>query len=238
MGTRSCSPYGAAAAHRIAHAAATADLAVVSGLARGIDSSAHRGALAAGGITIAIVGHGLKHTAPPSSRPLREKIVASGGLIASVWPDEMRPARWTFPARNRWIAALSRKLVVVQAPARSGSLITAEQMLDLGRDEDLYVLPGPLADASWQGSAALLTLGAQPLSEVDAFIASIVGASPSRPPPPDWLSALIRGASLDEAARISGRSILDLMRALVALELEGEVVRLPGGRYAAGGGQL
>jgi DNA processing protein len=236
VGTRACSSYGAAAAHRVAHAAASAGLAVVSGLARGIDSAAHRGALAANGVTIAVLGHGLDHTAPPSNLGLRREIVARGGLVVSTWPDAVTPARWTFPARNRWIAALARKLVVIEAPERSGALITADQMLELGRDQDLYVVPGPLGVESWRGSAGLLSLGVQPLSEVERFVGEIVGDREPREAPPDWLSALFRGASVDEAARISGRSAVEVLRELVGLELDGEVVRLPGGRYAAGGG--
>src|SRR5687768_10041289 len=85
VGTRGCSPYGASAAHRIAHAAAQAGIVVVSGLARGIDAHAHRGALAGGGRTIAVLGHGLGHTAPPSNRPLRTQIVKELGLMLTTW---------------------------------------------------------------------------------------------------------------------------------------------------------
>ncbi|MEZ4241304.1 MAG: DNA-processing protein DprA [Myxococcota bacterium] len=237
VGTRRCSPYGASAAHRIAHAAASAGLAVVSGLARGIDTAAHKGALTAKGPTIAVLGHGLAHTAPPSNGRLRKAIVEGGGLLLTTWPDALPPARWTFPARNRWIAALARRLVVVEAPERSGALITAEQLLELGRDEDLFVLPGPLGEETWRGSAALLAMGVQPLSTVEAFVGELVGgAQRPRETPPDWLSALFGGASVDEAARICGRTAIEVLRTLVRLELEGEVVKLPGGRYAAGGG--
>lgn len=238
VGTRACSPYGAAAAHQLAGACARAGLSVISGLARGIDAAAHRGALAAGGVTVAVLGHGLDHTSPPSHATLRRRIVGHGGLVLTTFADPLPPAKWTFPARNRWIAALARRLVVIEAPERSGALITAERMLDLGRDADLYVVPGPLSDPSWRGSAALLGLGVRPLCDIDAFVDELVGSVPRLPglPPPDWLSALFRGATVDEAARMGGASAVELMRELVALELAGQVVRLPGGRYAAGGG--
>lgn len=236
VGTRGCSPYGASAAQQIAFAAARAGIVVVSGLARGIDASAHRGALAGGGRTIAVLGHGLGHTAPPSNRRLRAEIVEKGGLMLTTWPDEVPPARHTFPERNRWIAALARRVVIVEAPERSGALITAERLLDLGREEDLLVVAGPLGAESWRGSAALLSYGVKPLVDLDAFVADLVGPGAESTRHPDWLSALLAGGSLDEAARMRGVSAVEMLREVVSLELSGRVVRLPGGRYAPAGG--
>lgn len=236
VGTRRCSPYGASAAHRIGLACARRGVCVTSGLARGIDTHAHRGALAGVGRTIAVLGHGLDHTAPPSNGALRERIAQSGGLVVSTWPDDTPPARHTFPARNRWIAALSRRVVIVEAPDRSGALITAHQALDLGRDDDLWVVPGPLSDRGWSGSAGLLGWGVRPLVDVDVFLDDLTGTA-TAPTHPDWLSALLCGATLDDAARIRGTPAVDLLREVQLLELRGELVRLPGGRYAASGGR-
>jgi DNA processing protein len=230
VGTRNCSPYGASSAHRVAVAAASSGWAVVSGLARGIDSHAHRGALAARGATVAVLGHGLLHTSPPANRALRDQIVRQGGLVLTTHPDEVPAARWTFPERNRWIAGLSRKLVVVEAPVRSGALITVEHWLDLGRDSELYAIPGPLDSPSWRGSASLLSMGAQPLLELDTFRVELGGPAPI--PHPDWFSALISGAPLDEVAQIRGIPVTEVLREVVMLEMRGELVRLPGGRYA------
>jgi len=234
-GTRRCSTYGASAAHRIAYACAKRDVGVVSGLARGIDTCAHRGALEGKGPTIAVLGHGLGHTAPPSNLLLRRRISAEGGLLVSTWPDDVPPARHTFPERNRWIAALSQRVVVVEAPEQSGALITAHQAMDLGRDEDLWVVPGPLGDRGWRGSAGLLSWGVQPLVDVDTFLADLAG-DPRGPRHPDWLSALLCGATLDDCARMRGISAVELLHEVQLLELRGEVVRLPGGRYASTGG--
>ncbi|MEQ1572126.1 MAG: DNA-processing protein DprA [Myxococcota bacterium] len=235
VGTRGCTPYGASAAYQVAAAAARHGVVVVSGLARGIDTHAHRAAVRTGGRTIAVLGHGLAHTAPPANRGLREEIVAHGGAVLTTWPDGVEPAKWTFPARNRWIAALSRRVVVVEAPDHSGALITAERLVDLGRQDDLWVVPGPLGAPTWIGSHRLIVLGAAPLVDLDAFVRDL-GGRPDGPSYPDWLSALFAGADLDQVAEVRGGSAVDALRELAALELEGVVVKLPGGRYAAGGG--
>jgi DNA processing protein len=123
----------------------------------------------------------------------------------------------------------------VEAPEQSGALITAHQAMDLGRDDDLWVVPGPLGDRGWRGSAGLLSWGVQPLVDVEAFLADLAG-DPRSPRHPDWLSALMCGATLDDCARMRGVSAVDLLHEVQLLELRGEVVRLPGGRYAATGG--
>jgi DNA processing protein len=234
VGTRGCSGLGANAAHQVASSAARAGLVVISGLARGIDAYAHRAAITAGGRSVAVLGHGLDHTSPISNRPLRADLVASGGAVVTAWPDAVAPAKWTFPERNRWIAALSRRVVVVEAPERSGALITAEHLAEAGREDELWVVPGPLGAESWAGSARLISMGAHPLVEIDAFLRDVGGAATISYP--DWLSALFGGASLPDAAEMRGMSAVALLRELAGLELEGRVVRLPGGRYGAGGG--
>lgn len=235
VGTRRCTPLGVSTAHQLAFMCARAGLVVISGLARGIDRHAHEGALAAGGKTVAVLGHGLGHTAPPSHAPLRERIVRSGGLVVTTWPDPCPPTRYTFPIRNRWIAALSRRVVLVEAPEHSGALLTANHLAELGRDEDLRVVPGPFGAPTWKGSAALLDLGAKPLCDSTSLLEEL-GVPAPHTAHPDWLSALLQGATVEEAAAIRGVSTAQLIREIGRLELLGQLVRLPGGRYAAGGG--
>lgn len=235
VGTRRSTPLGVSTAHQLGFTCARAGLVVISGLARGIDRHAHEGALAAAGRTIAVLGHGLDHTAPPSHKPLRERIVRSGGLVVTTWPDPCPPTRYTFPIRNRWIAALARRVVLVEAPERSGALLTATHLAELGRDEDLRVVPGPFGAPTWRGSAALLELGAKPLCDSETLLEEL-GVPTPHTAHPDWLSALLQGATVEEAAAIRGVSTAQLIREIGRLELLGRLVRLPGGRYAAGGG--
>jgi DNA processing protein len=234
VGTRHHTPYGASVAHRIAWACARAGLVVVSGMARGIDTHAHGGALAARGRTVAVLGHGLAHTAPVSNTRLRERITTEGGLLVTTWPDAVPPSKHTFPERNRWIAALARRVVVVEAPEHSGALHTARALAEEGREQDLYVVPGPLGAETWKGSTALLQQGAAPFVDIDDFVRELVGETGGARHP-DWLSALFQGAPLPEVAALRQVSAVALLRELGRMELEGRVVRLPGGRYAPAG---
>lgn len=234
VGTRHNTAYGASAAHRIAWSCARAGLAVVSGLARGIDGHAHLGALAGRGPTIAVLGHGLDHTAPASHRRLRDRIVAEGGLLVTTHPDPVPPAPHTFPERNRWIAGLSTRVVIVEAPATSGALHTA-RAIDDGLDSGvLWVVPGPLGAPSWEGSRVLLRSGARLFLDIDEFVGDLVGDTAGGRHA-DWLAALFSGAPLAEAAAVRGISTVELLRDLGRLELEGRVARLPGGRWAPAG---
>ncbi|MCB9684563.1 MAG: DNA-protecting protein DprA [Alphaproteobacteria bacterium] len=233
VGTRGCSPYGASVAHRIAWACAREGITVVSGLARGIDTHAHQGALAGAGPTVAVLGHGLMHTAPPSNRELRRRIVQRGGAMVSTWPDPVPPSKQSFPRRNEWIAALASHLVVVEAPARSGALHTAN--LKLANDDRVFVVPGPFGDEGWRGSNGLFGYGAQPLVDVDVLLDALAVRSPVGRRHSGWLAAVLGGSDLSEAARVGGMSTVELMNQLTRLELEGTVVRLPGGRYAPAG---
>lgn len=232
VGTRRCTPYGASVARHLGSALGRAGLVTVSGLARGIDTHAHRGAMRTGE-TLAVLGHGLAHTSPPSNTDLREAIEGSGGTVVTTFPDEHSPARWTFPSRNRWIAGLAECVVIVEAPRGSGALITAR--LAVEHDIPVYVIPGHVGVSACQGSNELIEAGAIPLLDVDAFVARQAGlARPGERPP--WLAHLLAGGTLEESARLRGASALDLLEELTRMELLGQVVRLPGGRYAAGGG--
>lgn len=157
VGTRSASMHGLDQARRLGRELARCGVTVVSGLAEGIDGAAHEGALEAGGRTIAVVGHGLSTVYPSHHRELAERIVQSG-CIVSQFPMEEEPSPWNFPQRNEIIAGLSLGVVVVEAPIRSGALITARHAMEQGRE--VFAVPGPVS-ARTQGTHALLKDGAK-----------------------------------------------------------------------------
>ena len=227
VGTRNCTVYGAANARRLAGSLAAAGMIVVRGLARGIDSHAHRAAMEVGK-TIAVLGHGLGHTSPRSNRLLRSSIVDRDGLIVSTWPDDVAPRPYMFPRRNRWIAALSQLIAVVEAPVRSGALITASAALELGRD--VWAVPGQLGASASAGCNRLIAQGAGLIWDVDEFVGFVTGCSQNRQE--DWLQLLFAGAPLDAVARKRNCSVVDLLAELSMMELKGEVVKLPGQQYA------
>lgn len=231
VGTRVCTPYGAGVARQLATGLAAGGCAVVSGLARGIDRHAHEAALAVGR-TVAVLGHGLNTTAPSSHRSLRQAILRGGGLIVSSWPDEVLPMPFRFPIRNAWISGLSKGVIVVEAPVRSGACITARAAAFQGRD--IWVVPGPLGAPQ---SAGCLELVGEVNAQVIADVGRLVATLTKRPhaPAEAWLETLLRGSSVDEAARVAGRSTVETLVLLTELELAGAVVRLPGQRYAPGG---
>lgn len=226
VGTRACTAYGRGVARHLGLAAARAGLVVVSGLARGVDGEAHRGALEAGR-TVAVVAHGLDHTAPPMHGRLRAELVARGGAVVSAFPDALEPRPFLFPQRNAWIAGLSACVVVVEAGVRSGALITARHALEEGRE--VAAVPGPLGAPQSAGCLGLLRDGATPVTGVDELVARLTGTVRTSEA---WLDELFAGRALDDVARRHGRSAAELLAALTRLEVEGRVVALPGRRYA------
>lgn len=225
VGARSCSAYGAQVARWLGRELAAAGAVVVSGLARGIDAEAHRGALEAGGATIAVLGCGIDRDYPSAHAELARQITELG-LIVSEYPPGVEPAPWRFPARNRIVAGLSLATVVVEARERSGALITAEFALEEGRE--VFAVPGEITAALSAGTNALLRTGAAPLLEADDVI-SAVGLSPRevlRPEPTGpaglVLSALADGpAGADELSTRTGLPADEIAAALVQLELDG-----------------
>jgi DNA processing protein len=161
VGARSCSPYGAQVARMLGRELAAAGLVVVSGLARGIDGEAHRGALESGGPTVGVLGCGIDRDYPAANASLSRRM-EDGGLVVSEYEAGVEPAPWRFPARNRIIAGLCEAVVVVEARERSGALITADFALDEGRE--VFAVPGEITSALSVGSNALLRLGATPLT--------------------------------------------------------------------------
>jgi DNA processing protein len=157
VGTRSPTPRGAAFARALAGDLARAGLSVVSGLARGIDTAAHRGALEAGGRTVAVLGSGIARPYPPENGALAREIAESGAVV-SEFPPEQDPRPAFFPQRNRIVSGLSAGVVVVQAGPRSGALITAARALEQGRE--VFAVPGPVEEPGSRGPHALLRRGA------------------------------------------------------------------------------
>jgi len=154
VGTRRATSSGRAIAARIASALAAADAVVVSGLAFGIDGAAHEATLRAGGTTVAVIGGGHATLGPPGHRRLGEAIVAAGGAVVSEHSPDTVPTQGTFPRRNRIISGLTDATVVVEAPAKSGALITASWALEQGRG--CFIVPGPLDSRASAGSLAFL----------------------------------------------------------------------------------
>lgn len=161
VGTRRSTSYGREATIRIASDLAAAGVTIVSGLARGIDGFAHQAALEAGGRTIAVMASGVDIIYPPEHRQLANRIVESGALISD-YPPGTKPDAPNFPARNRIISGLSLATIVVEAPSRSGALITVGFAADQGRD--VYAVPGSILSNSSEGTNNLLRQGATPLT--------------------------------------------------------------------------
>src|SRR4051812_35049059 len=177
VGSRRASSYGRELATDLGRQMASAGLAVVSGMAIGIDSRAHRGALEAGGMTVAVLGCGVDVPYPPRHTSLYEEIVEKGMVIAEL-PPGTTARRWSFPARNRIMAALSRMTVVVEARERSGSLITAEMAQDLNRE--VGAVPGRVGSSPAAGTNALLRDGASVIRGADDVLDSMLGVGEGR----------------------------------------------------------
>ena len=158
IGSRKPSPYGKMSAQRFSQTLAEHGYTVVSGLARGIDSLAHQGALQAGGQTLAVLGSGINMVYPPENQHLYEQICSQGAVL-SEFPLHTKPDRWNFPRRNRIISGLSLGTLVIEAAANSGSLHTARHALDQGRE--VFAVPGRIHDPNSRGTNGLIKKGAK-----------------------------------------------------------------------------
>lgn len=242
VGSRNASRQGAANASAFGRAVSEAGLTVVSGLALGIDAAAHEGALGAGGSTVAVIGTGADRIYPPANEKLARRIAQEGCLV-SEYPLGTPPLSSNFPKRNRLISGLSCAVLVVEAAAGSGSLITARVANEQGRD--VFAIPGsihaPLSKGCHQlikGGAKLVESVADLLEELDA--APLVrlpagagrGESVADPAHLALLQAMGHGpVDLDTLASLSGAAPGALARQLLSLELAGHLERLPGGFF-------
>ncbi len=167
IGSRKPSPYGKMSAERFSRTLVEHGYTVVSGLARGIDSLAHQGALRAGGQTLAVLGSGINMVYPPENRPLYEQICSQGAIL-SEFSLHTKPDRWNFPRRNRIISGLALGTLVIEAAANSGSLHTARHALDQGRE--VFAVPGRIDDPNSRGTNGLIKKGAKLVETIDDIL--------------------------------------------------------------------
>ena len=235
VGSRAGSPYGLAVAERLAGDLAARGIVVVSGLARGVDSAAHRGALAAKGATLAVLGSGADVIYPAEHRGLAREIEADGAIISELVPGTP-PQKQFFPLRNRIISGLSRAVLIVEAGEKSGSLITARCALDQGRD--VLAVPGNVLSGRNRGGHSLLKDGAKIVETADDILEELGLPSPGHrlpnEPEDPVLAGLPAGEScdLDAIAGRTGLASARLLPRLFELELAGLVKRVGGGRFA------
>lgn len=257
VGSRDHTGYGAEVSRTVAEAAAAAGIAVVSGMARGLDAIAHQAALDAGGATIGILGNGLGVIYPAANRELYDA-VGTGGLLLTEFPPGERPQAWNFPRRNRLISGLARVTAVIEAAHGSGALITAGTALEQGRD--VMAVPGPITSPTSAGANALIRDGAEPLLEIADLLAHYpecasvdAHATPrARPTPAPAQQPMIAiPAPLAPVASCVGRELVhidaisivsglppgDCLAALAQLELLGAIEQRPGGMFRATEGQ-
>ncbi len=182
IGTRKCTTYGRGLAREYGEAIADAGWCLVSGLARGIDGAAHQGTVVAGGTGVAVLGSGLDVMYPAEHAALAQRLVALGGAVISEYPPDASPAPWRFPVRNRIISGLAEAVVVVEAAAKGGALITANCALD--HDRPVFAVPGDIRRRSSEGCNLLIRDGAHPVLDPDDLIeelALVLGPPPGRP---------------------------------------------------------
>jgi DNA processing protein len=234
VGARACSAYGAGVARLLGRELAAAGLVVVSGLARGVDGEAHRGALESGrpGSTVAVLGCGIDRIYPAAHVRLGGEI-AETGLVVSEYAPGVQPSPWRFPARNRIVAGLALATVVAEAREGSGALITADFALEEGRE--VLAVPGEITSALAAGSNGLLRLGATPLTRTDDVL-ELFGLEAVEPEAPE-LSAVARAVlervqeeprGADAIGRVTGLGAGEVAAALAELELTGLVTESAG----------
>jgi DNA processing protein len=239
VGARAASPYGLAVAEQLAADLASRGIVVVSGLARGVDSAAHRGALTGGGVTVAVLGSGVDVIYPAEHATLAREVTARGTIVSELGPGT-RPNPMFFPRRNRIISGLSRAVVVIEAGEKSGSLITARCALEQGRE--VLAVPGNVLTGRNRGAHALLKDGAKVvecaediLEELDlSDPAGAASGNGARTPTADPIvSALPCGEAcdLDAIVERTGLEPARLLARLFELELRGLVRRAGGGRF-------
>lgn len=243
VGTRTASSYGLGVAHRLARDLARCGIVVVSGLARGIDAMAHRGSLEGGGPTVAVLGSGLDVIYPPEHRRLFG-MISGAGAVVSEFPFGTRPARSTFPRRNRVIAGASAACIVVESKEDGGALITAGFALEFGRE--VMAVPGDITRPTSKGTNRLIRDGATPVTELSDVLEALglsgvmaggqsvqraLGDRELTREEEMVLEHASQGAPLEEIAARTGLGTLEVSSILTGLEVMGIVHRAPGMRF-------
>lgn len=242
VGSRRPSTYGKVVAEQLARGLAAAQVTVVSGLARGIDSTAHMGALAGGGRTIAVLGCGLAYLYPPENRPLADRISQQGAVV-SEFSMGTKPDGLNFPLRNRTISGFSLGTVVVEAGERSGALITAQWALEQGRE--VFAVPGNITAPTSRGTNRLIKMGAKLVERVEDILEELppyaFGATPANVPQEPKQASLaleetpllalldpVEERHIDWIIERAGLPTGVVSALLLQLELDGRVTQLPG----------
>ena len=242
IGSRRTTHYGTESAKKISYQLAYAGLTVISGLARGIDTAAHQGALAAKGRTIAVIGSGLMNLYPPENAALAGKIRSGNGAVVSEFSMQVEPDRQTFPMRNRIISGWSHGILVVEAGLNSGALITATQALEQGRS--IYAVPGHINAPSAHGSNRLIQQGAKLVMEASDILDDLEVLLPEAKPSPEAAARPLptltdderrvydaieaTETSIDDIATKSDLPSGSVSSTLLRLELKRLVKQLPG----------
>ncbi|MBN1793510.1 MAG: DNA-processing protein DprA [Candidatus Omnitrophica bacterium] len=253
VGSRRATFYGLEQASRIAAQLARLSIVVVSGLARGIDTASHEGALGAGGRTVAVLGSGLNRVYPDENRGLARRIEREGAVISEL-PLDYEPLPFNFPRRNRIISGLSKAVIVVEASRRSGALLTASCALDQGRE--VFAVPGQVTSPNSEGTNALIKEGARLFTDISDMLSELgsalsvgpehstedtAGRSRSQNAVPisltdeeDTVYRLLssRPADFDSLLQQSGLCMRDLMYLLLQLQVKHLIRELPGKRFA------
>ena len=239
VGTRKPTAYGREVAHMLASSLAKKGVVIVSGLALGIDSIAHRGALEAGGTTLAVLANSVDHIYPRTHKALAEQIISGGGAILSEYEPPTEPRSYQFLARNRIVSGLSDAIIIVEAAIRSGTLSTAMHALDQGRE--VFVVPGNITSPLSAGCNALLKQGAQPVTCAEDVLQIIapqlleaqsalpLGSTPLECKIIELLQSGVREG--DTLQQLSASSAVEFSQTLTMLEINGLIRSLGGNRW-------
>lgn len=242
VGTRTCTDYGRQAARHFARELARHGVTIISGLARGIDREAHEGALEGGGRTVAVLGNGLNTIYPAEHAKLARAICARGALLSELEPDE-GPKPFHFPRRNRIVAGLSKAILVIEAPLKSGALITARLAAEYNRD--VFCVPGSVFSRASEGVHAFIRDGAQPVFTPEDVLMAL-GINSEHETQEENLGASLGGDAqviyillheggrpllIDEIIKASNIAAKTVNVILAELELQGYVRHMGGGKY-------